>query len=55
MCNFLFGKDMSTKIEFGFEGQVTYWKGTVVSRSTPPLSLYSTVFIKRIKKIVVIN
>ena len=22
------------KIEFGFEGQVTYWEGTVMSRNT---------------------
>ena len=40
MCDFLFGKDMSTKIEFGPGGQVSYWEGTMVSRSTP-LSPYT--------------
>ena len=40
LCNSLFGKDMSVKTESRFGGQVTYWEGTVVSRSTP-LSLYT--------------
>ena len=31
----LFGKDMLAKTEFGSEGQVTYWEGTVVSCITP--------------------
>ena len=40
MCDSLFGKDMSAKTESGFEDQVTYWEGTVVSHNTP-LSLYT--------------
>ena len=35
ICNFLFGKDIYAKFEFEFENQVTYWKCTVMSRSTP--------------------
>ena len=53
LCDFLFGKDMFTKIESGFEGQVTYWEDTVVNRNTF-LNLY-TVSTKRINGVVTIN
>ena len=34
LCDSLFGKYVSAKIESGSEGQVTYLEGTVVSRNT---------------------
>ena len=34
MCDFLFGKNMSTKTEFGFRDQVTYWEGKMMNRNT---------------------
>ena len=34
-CDCLFRKDSLWKTKVGSKGQVTYWEGTVVSRSTP--------------------
>ena len=34
-CDSLFGKDNMWKTKIGSGGQVIYWQGTVVSRSTP--------------------
>ena len=34
MCDFLFGKDKSIKIEFRYEGQVTYGEGKLISHNT---------------------
>ena len=33
MCDSLFGKDIYVKTKSGSGGQITYWKGTVVSCS----------------------
>ena len=49
-CDSLFGKDSLWKTKVESEGQVTYWKGTVVSGSTP-LSLIIRFLLNKVRKV----